>query len=351
MSNVEWSVPISGYGPTRNREHYHNISEGSARNGKGQLILSDHNHLFDHSRVVSYAGPDNWRGCQGAETANHYLATTSDINDLYARVQGKLRGGGASLGVTLASMGQSMEMISNRFLDVNNIMQVALRRRRNVQPIRRNRGARARMLADDVLEVQFGWKPFIDDIFNALNVMTSNHSSPIRVGATKQISNPYPDTVSTGEPSGRISWTGKARIRVVATYTVTNPNLWLANRLGLVNPFQVAWDRVPWSWVVNMFVNTNQLIGSLTDEMGLERLSGSLTTSSVLLREQTIKYSLAPYAGWTYRASTLTKHRNRTGLNTFTPSLQFRVPDLGLGLAVTASALAVQRSQRLASVW
>jgi hypothetical protein len=53
-----------------------------------------------------------------------------------------------------------------------------------------------------------------------------------------------------------------------ATVQVTNPNMFLANQLGFLNPALVAWELVPFSFVVDWFVNVGAVISSMTDFMG-----------------------------------------------------------------------------------
>ena len=50
---------------------------------------------------------------------------------------------------------------------------------------------------------------------------------------------------------------------------ITNPNLLLANRLGLVNPLSVAWELVPFSFVVDWFSGVGNVLDGYTDLLGL----------------------------------------------------------------------------------
>lgn len=50
---------------------------------------------------------------------------------------------------------------------------------------------------------------------------------------------------------------------------VVNPNESLMQSLGLVNPLSVAWDLVPWSFVIDWFTGIGTFLGGLTDMYGL----------------------------------------------------------------------------------
>lgn len=59
-----------------------------------------------------------------------------------------------------------------------------------------------------------------------------------------------------------------------AEVAVSNPNLWLANQLGLINPGTIALELVPFSFVFGWFVNLEQVISSMTDLYGLTLSNG-----------------------------------------------------------------------------
>lgn len=321
----------------------------SARNSKGQLILRDHNFYEVNAVVTAQGGTDNTGSCPGAETWLVY-GGPYPTNRAYASLMSKLRNGDASLGVTLASMNQSMSMIVNRFNDVNDIMGRALRLQ-NRGRTRVRGGSLAKRRASDVLEVEFGWKPFIDDIANSLKVIADSGVTVDRikrVSGSAQFPIQFETTTAPGlEPRVTHSYSGKGHVKYNASYEVTNPNLWLANRLGLLNPIQVAWDRVPWSWVVNMFVNANQLIESVSDTFGLTIISGMETYSYSVLRESHEDWLKPPWQGYSYYSNTNIKHVTRNLRYDFKPQLEFRLPNFNAELGVIASALAVQRSSRL----
>lgn len=331
------------------RYYYYNNSTSSSRDVKGQLILSDHSHDFQMQVLLAHSSTVGvYNSCQGAETSTKYVFKTEDTNALYAKLQGKLRSGSAGLGMGLATMSQSLGMVTSKLQDINHILQQTITRRhrfvRNVS--RRRRGASRQLLANEVLEVEFGWKPFFQDIFQSMTILTSPKSELLRARCTTR-PNPYRTQTIEGEPRIVTEWGGSALGTACGTYAVTNPNLWLANQLGLINPVAIAVDRIPWSWVVGMFVNLNQMIGSLTDTVGLDLVSGSMTLSSKVMRTQTKSYRYQPNLGVTMTSTVLGRHRSRVGLSNLRPQFQLKLPEFNLELAVITSALTVQRCRTL----
>lgn len=123
------------------------------------------------------------------------------------------------------------------------------------------------------LEFTFGWSPFIGDIYNAIDVMQTQFPTiPVRGSAT---------STEVLTESNRWGWrrqaVRKVQARVVADLVITNPNLLLANQLGLLNPAAVVWDIIPFSFVADWFLPVGKFIKTFNDQAGLTLL-GQCTT-------------------------------------------------------------------------
>jgi len=126
---------------------------------------------------------------------------------------------------------------------------------------------------------------------------------------------------------------------------VDNPNLWLANRLGLINPATVIWDLIPWSFVVNMFVNVNQMVSSVTDEVGLNISNRSVTQTARVVVE-CLNYDPDPDYGTSF-ARYYIKNKNRVVGSAPKIGFQFKLPQVNWELAVIATSLVVQKFKRV----
>jgi len=128
----------------------------------------------------------------------------------------------------------------------------------------------AKSLANNWLEYSFGWKPLIQDIYQAVDLL----QNPIKsIRPTGKASASHIAIVETGsKASGFYSGQNVQGVRYAkqgCVVTIDNPNLYLANNLGLVNPLTVAWELVPFSFVVDWFVNVGEFLNSGTDLLGL----------------------------------------------------------------------------------
>lgn len=57
-------------------------------------------------------------------------------------------------------------------------------------------------------------------------------------------------------------------MRLGVTLTCHNPNLALAQSLGLLNPLVIVGEALPWTWFIGWFVNWKQVLNSWTDFAG-----------------------------------------------------------------------------------
>lgn len=220
----------------------------------------------------------------------------------YARAYDKLIekfGESASLGVSLAQWKQADAMISKRG---NQLLQFTIQLgRRNplgvasalgisaqrARAIMQTRYGVSRKLSDLWLEFWFGWKPMFSDIYNAGKVFENDLPwSRIKGAGTEQT------TVDTKPAPNYWGWryTQRVRVSIGVDVRLRNPNLHLMNQLGLLNPAVVAWDVIPWSFVVGWLGNFDSYLRSLTDFAGWET-SNTYVKRDVYLEGQT-------YWGW-----------------------------------------------------
>lgn len=204
-----------------------------------------------------------------------------------ARIQWaeRAKGGlGADLGLTLATWKSSLSMVTGAFKALANKAERAeLYYRRKSSSL--------------YLEGIFGWVPLIQDIHNAYQVL-----SDLSPTARLQKVRPQETFSLSGDLGGNTRGTLQTSfgVQVGGRIRATNPNLALLERLGLVNPAAVAWDAVPYSFVVNWFIPVGTFLKSLSDMVGWEAQSPWTT---YYIRKTYVGEILAqdPSAGGEYR--------------------------------------------------
>lgn len=234
----------------------------------------------------------------GQAANRDYDSNASLQADLKGKVHDKLMGSireGASLGAGLAELGKSIGMVNARLVQIaqftRRLRKLDFNGAAHVLSLpRAPKGvSKSKSMAGNWLEYSFGWKPAIQDIYTAIDVL----QEPIRSIKPKESSSgsflkSYGDAVSTTQPFHRFEYVGLTRLRAGLEVTVTNHNLFLANRLGLINPGTVLWEVIPFSFVVDWFINVEQFLSSGTDYVGLGVSNAWFThsTSGIVLEQK-----------------------------------------------------------------
>jgi len=209
----------------------------------------------------------------------------------------------AQMGVALAELGQSTRMITTRLTQLAGLAR-AIRKgdlsavtrvlRDDFQSFDRKinkiavggRGKSRKVtkgFAGIWLETVFGWLPAVQDIYSSIDVLQNPIKSirPSGSGSTDVrnvlITGSKGNWQSVGYHERR--YEGMAHVKMGCEVSVSNPNLYLANNLGLVNPGTIAWELIPFSFVVDWFVNVEQFLSQGTDFLGLS-VTNTYTTRS-----------------------------------------------------------------------
>lgn len=263
----------------------------------------------------------------------------------YSRFRGKLYKGSAALGVTIASWQQSAVMISTRYRHLHELLFTRMAYLSRKLLLRKQ--LTARDIANTHLEIIFGWMPLFKDIHAAATTIIETRPKLSRVSVRTRTFVHINDTVDRGIGSQLNQGRVELRVTRAATVSVDNPNLWLAERAGLVNPLAVAWDLVPFSFVVNMVLNINSLINSITDFVGLSFPSSSMTKAWRLYGTQIIPQSTFTKGGKaTYKSSS----KVRTLGGVARPPLTFRIPGMNWFNITMMASLFTQKFRKLLSL-
>lgn len=183
----------------------------------------------------------------------------------------------ASLALTIHDRKKSCDMISQRALQIVSLIRKA-KAGQLPKPSKRALKRAPTTAAGAWLEYTFGWVPLIHDIGSAVEVMQS--SPPVdRVRGRANVSFPvsYDQTSGGAYAGSSMSGTASGGVSLSCRVIVTNPDLYLANQLGFVNPALVVWDAIPFSFVVDWFLPVNKFLAQFSNELGLELADCSTT--------------------------------------------------------------------------
>lgn len=138
------------------------------------------------------------------------------------------------------------------------------------------------------IELQYGWKPLIQDIYGSVEALHQYLSkSNTLVRATAQSSKSNKESWHPNNCGGTlIESTTTYGVKYVVYYRVIDPEARTLQQLGIINPALVAWDLVPWSFAVDWVLPIGNWLSSMTATVGLSFHSGC---KMIKLRDTSIR--------------------------------------------------------------
>jgi hypothetical protein len=149
-----------------------------------------------------------------------------------------------------------------------------------------NEGSRGRPIPQSWLELQYGWRPLMSDVYGSADALreTEGNGNAYRVSVTATAKQTDPiswkkGTGVFGPPVLYINVHGKVKhiARVNLVYKLENPLLASLASIGVTNPLALAWELLPYSFVVDWFTPLGSWINSMDAALGYSFLGGSRT--------------------------------------------------------------------------
>lgn len=198
-------------------------------------------------------------------------------NKALARIDKALTPDRAELAVTIAEMNKAVDMIAFRSSQILRMV-ISLKNGhyRQFRDSLRDVGVRGKVThrkrlkhwSKTFLEYHYGWSPLVKDIGAAVNTLQKGippHALRARgAGSSRSV-----DKMQTSVVTQYSMETLEHRVQLGGQVAIQNSDLWLANQLGFINPASVAWELVPFSFVVDWFVNVGEFLNQATGFLGL----------------------------------------------------------------------------------
>ncbi len=239
-----------------------------------------------------------------------------------------------------------------RFDDALRVMvRVHEHRRRKWRKVMPEGVSVSKKVAENFLAFEYGIKPMISDVQDSLKILLADPPEKMARGRSSERiqklvrgggsfgSNPKYSYASNELIDGWVTLTCRSAFRV------TSPNLLLANQLGLID-LALPWKLIPFSFIVDWFINVEQVISSMTDWYGVELLNPHVT-EFVRGYQKQYYFQTAVYANGTSEG--FVTHRDKEHVE-MTRTMGLPGPSLivkpfkGLSLERGAQALALVRT-------
>lgn len=218
------------------------------------------------------------------------------------------------------------------------------------------KGRKARSSASNAwLEMTYGWNPFLSDVYGLLDWAASLgcRNDLRREEATARDKGHVIQTFYTGQPRCFRTVEASIRYKIIVEFSVDNPTLFNTTRFTSLNPLLVAWELVPYSFVVDWFINVSGYLQNMEAALlnGLSFRRGLVTRTEKAITSSEYSYNdVFPQAGETGRwisghvyTSSEVKRLQRTIITSFPlPQLPTLNVNLGASRLLSAAALLSQ---------
>lgn len=267
-------------------------------------------------------------------------------NKAWDKLVNNMRSGPANLGTTIAEWNESLGMITKRasqlYRGYRHLRRGNFRdflREFNIGPKRKHKNMRrnpVNQASSLWLEYSFGWKPLTKDIYDAAQAISQpvpggRFSGSGRETFRSSASDEY-DTNQMGQ-----SWNTDGVCKMGAFVTVVDPNAYLAQQMGVANPLLIAWEVVPFSFMVDWVFDVGTFLGALTDFLGCEISKAYTLYYAKGFVKTSWKYNFDPVTTRVVSGQ-VAVYKRRTGLDFPTPNFSFQA---NIGQSLTRAANAV----------
>lgn len=144
-------------------------------------------------------------------------------------------------------------------------------------------------LSNAWLELTYGWRPFMQDLYGSVEAIVDaglgHDASRCTVKASvKDVETSRFDLSMTSEWISESVPTASFSMRrvdthtchVSLTYVLANEILYSMAQMGITNPAELAWERIPFSFVVDWFLPVGNFLQTLDADFGMRFIGGSV---------------------------------------------------------------------------
>lgn len=132
-------------------------------------------------------------------------------------------------------------------------------------------------LAERWLEYQFAWHPLMQDIHAGIELIKGSSQKAFLFSAIRRVKESQTDIQpSSGWVTG-VKGRSDISCQIKVYAAVDDQKIYQLNQIGLLNPLEVAWELVPYSFVIDWFLPVGNFLQALNAVAGLNFVGGSIT--------------------------------------------------------------------------
>lgn len=143
-------------------------------------------------------------------------------------------------------------------------------------------------LANKWLEVQYGWKPLLQDISGSVEEVNANLNRPhyrkVSIRATNEARNERHVLLPGGAKATAVD---TDKVTISAKAIILGESL-SVQRLGFTNPAALAWELLPYSFVIDWLIPIGDWLNGLDALVGVQQCYGTVTRKRKYISTSTV---------------------------------------------------------------
>jgi len=172
---------------------------------------------------------------------------------------------------------------------------------------RREQVKQEQTLWQALLEIQYGWKTLITDIYGSIEAVEASrnrvHEQRVTVTAYNRDERSRVRRAGLGDAiiiDDR--WYDSAQAQVSCVFRVVSEAARTLAEAGITNPLLFAWELTPWSFVADWALPIGEWLGNIDATAGVEFSRGTLSWKRVCRAQSRARgtTSTGPFGSWTY---------------------------------------------------
>lgn len=206
-------------------------------------------------------------------------------NQAYERLRGSIYDQ-AALGVDFVEARQSLDMMAKTcgtivksIIQVKKLDFIGAARTLRLHAVPKGVSKR-RAWSNNWLEYHFGWGPMFSDIYDAAKVLNNPLKSFTMAKGTAKVFDQWQTSINSGATRTRYLASRLVLCKQGATVrSISSGTIHSLDQFGVLNPLSLALEVIPFSFVVEWFVNIGEVLSSLSDYSGM--IMDSMYTSNL----------------------------------------------------------------------
>lgn len=255
--------------------------------------LTDYHTTFNNGDEDIGQIPPNMLagGWTGGDDTELRQASASIYAQCVSKLAQKVADSKVNLGVAFYERKQTARLVSSTINRLVNTIRAV--KRGNLPGAARSLGLssgphrhRGISVPEAWLELQYGWKPLLSDVYGSCEELLNREKErPAVIKATSTSKRTLQDKYTRGPnaeswPEVNFSKEGEVRGSARVWFEVDNSLASAMNRTGITNPLAIAWELVPYSFVVDWFIPVGTFLQNMGYSEGVTFLGGSCSIRS-----------------------------------------------------------------------